>query len=270
MLLGLALIGLFFISPIFFVRLQTALKLSAAAFLGLLLWWRLTPPSEPEGMELGGVLAGLIVAGMCLAVVLRLLCAFLVYLFNREMAIRDAASASPVWLDVVFGLWASGILSLTGFVALSWQTRDLANPFLVHLILAIAAAAAFTVPVIMAAMAPLARPLHFSAGVGTGVSILVLTAYSWVWYPQMINDAIVRTVGGEPFCLFSPEARKALPQGARLTFLTLPKRNRNGHFHLVSPKKMWDWSYYLREFDSEAPSDPYWFQRFCLGESVLQ
>lgn len=266
MLLGLALIGLFSMSPIFFVRLQTALKLSAAAFLGLLLWWRLTPPSEPEGMGLGGVLAGLIVAGMCLAVVLRLLFTFLVYLFNRGLAIRDAETASPVWLDVVFGLWASGILSLIGFIALAWQTRDLADPFLVHLILAIAGATAFTVSAVMGAMAPLARPLHLSAGIGTGASILVLTAYSWAWYPQMINDAIARKVGGGPFCLYSPEARKALPQGARLTFLTLPKRTRNGHFHLVSPEKRWDWSYYLREFDSEAPSDPYWFQRFCLGE----
>jgi hypothetical protein len=270
MLFGLSLIGLFCMSPSFFVRLQSALKLSAAAFLGLLLWWRLTPPSEPVGMGLGVVLAALIVAGMCFAVVLRLLFAFLVHFFKREIAIRDAETASPVWLDVVFGIWASGILSLTGFIALSWQTRDLAHPFLVHLILAIAGAIAFTVSAIMGATALLARPLHFSAGIGTGASILVLTAYSWAWYPQMINDAIVRTVGGEPFCLYSLETRKALPQGARLTFLTLPKRNSNGHFHLVSPKKMWDWSYYLRKFDSETPSDPYWFQRFCADESGLQ
>lgn len=241
-LIAIVLLGLLVALP--FMRFHLCWRIFSALFCSMLLWLRLTPPSPPNDHDWGVVVFVLPAIVYFTLMTIRLA----IGLFVSLRASRDPQSGQPTvpgWIDVPLALWISSILTLELFIWLSWDMIHFSYPLTLHIALV------GTGLVLLAGAFLRSRQFARFMKIGSGLSVIVLTAISYLYFPSIVIQAAERSAEGKPFCIEKNRSFENAERWGDLTFLTIRKAV-DSHFHVSSEDGRSEWSFYQRQFDPES------------------
>ncbi len=155
------------------------------------------------------------------------------------------------WGKLAVAFWISACFVFLGFVSLSWSTQNYEHALALHSAVGLCGLLLVGLWWWWAWKRRASFRFLRQMCLGGGVSLVLLTAYSWFFYPQLVIGQAEIATRMSQFCFFSPGSRKFIFSKRAFTFLTSPKRLSSGHFFLYSQGAAWEWSYHERAFVPE-------------------
>lgn len=258
------------VAPLHFLGWRSALKLCVCAVCGFSVFGQLHPANS-DARFFAGLGAGVITVGFAGSSLVRGGLSGLHLLFGEEGPCPGGTKELPGWAELAAGLFISASLTFLVFVALSWSMQSASYPLLMHLGLAVPGASLIWMWWVLDWRKPTAEDGLRQTCLGCGLALLLLTSYSWFWYPSTVQAAVKDTVGDTPFCLWNSDTRQAAKSWDAFTFLTAPKRESSSHFLLASASgDMWEWSYHEFGFVPQArDGGAAWFNANCADTPGL-
>lgn len=257
-------------APLHFLGWRSALKLCACAVCGFSIFGQLHPAGS-DARLFAGLGAVVFIVGFAGSSLVRGGLSGLHLLCGDEGPCPGGTRELPGWAELAAGLFLSASLTFLVFVALSWPMQSASYPLLMHLSLAVPGAFLLWVWRALNWQKPTGADGLRQTCLGCGLTLLLLTAYSWFWYPSTVRAAVTDTVGDTPFCLWHSDTRKIAKSWDAFTFLTAPKRESRSHFLLASASGgMWEWSYHefgFVPFDRDEGAA--WFNANCADAPDL-
>ncbi|MFN3249471.1 hypothetical protein [Roseibium album] len=248
-LLTFVVLGSLATAPLHLFRLASGLRLCAAAACGFLVLAQLNP-EDSVARFVGGLVFVFVVAGFAGSSLFRSGLTRLLQLFNNEKFDPGGDLELPWWGHLATGLWISACVTFLIFVFLAWSTQNFPYPVGLHIGLAVLSASMVGTWWHLAQQRPTALSFLRQACLGCGLTLLLLTSYSWFHYPSVVQAAVRETIGDADYCLWNVDGQDAARLWLEFTLLTAPKRDSDAHFLLTTNNKVWEWSYFKFGFVS--------------------
>ena len=258
------------VTPLHFLGWRSALKLCACAVCGFPVLGQLHPANS-DARLFAGVCAVVFITGCAGSSFVRGGLSGLHLLFGDAGPCPGGTRELPGWAELAAGLFISASLTFLVFVALSWSMQSASHPLLVHLGLAVPGAILIWGWWILNWRKRTKADGLRQTCLGCGLALLLLTSYSWFWYPSTVQAAVKDTVGDTPFCLWNSDTGKVMKRWDAFTFLSAPKRESRSHFLLASASgDMWEWSYHDFGFvPHDRDEGAIWFNANCADSPGL-
>lgn len=268
-LLGFLVLGSLATAPFHLFRWTSALRLCAATVCGFLVLAQLNP--QDSIARFASVVAFVFVlAGFAGSSLFRGGLTGLLQFFNNETFDPGGNLELPRWGHFTADLWISACITLLIFVSLSWSTQSMRLPLTLHLGLAVVGFGLLGAWWLWPSRRFTGVGFLRQFCLGCGITLFLLTSYSWFCYPSIVRTVIRETVGEAAFCIWNPDRREVMTSWDEFAFLTAPKRVSDSHFLLVSGGRIWEWSYHKLGFILDGREQHMkWFNDACPGEFEL-